>query len=1027
MNKIFLLSVFSILLFFSKNLYSQEIEKISDKEEKQTFYQAMDYLNLDQCEAAIELFEKLIITNPDNYEIQFQLGYCYMHSPEKYKAVPILEKVLEYYKANPKGNEVNLIDAYYFLGRAYFMSYQFDMAEKMFLELRPMIKNKKLLKILYEQIELTKSAQELFNNPKPLVVTRLGIINTSFSEHTPVISADENFLYFTSKRGDLNKEKTIEGDFYENIYKYDKTHGYWTKPEPLPQNINLPMTHVATSGLSVDGQELYLYISDKKNSGNLYYSQLQGDKWTNPVLLDKTINSKKRETHASVSADGHYLYFTSDRRGGYGGLDIYVSEKQGDGTWGEAKNLGPNINTEKNEEGPFIHPDGVTLYFSSEGHKGMGGYDVFVSKKESGDWSVAKNLGFPLNTVDNDVFFVLTIDGKRAYYSSRQEGVTNIYIANISDEENNSLTLVTGYAYDADIKTSAFPKEEAVYNGDTLIIGNRKITKNYTYEIKDKIFITRKTENQNQIIITDSVCTVPPKVIISAVKLEDMTLDNNYSANFVTGKYLFVVPNNKDFYVYYEADGFLYDTKFIEKNEGQYNKIEYNAQLDPLVEGTVFSEKFLVFEPESAQIENRNIAELDILVRYMQVNEFLQVRFSTNEFYYEEPVLDDNRRTNAIDYLISNGISKDRISIDIGQKDYGKDTIGFVIFDEITKVLASSLSNPENLEVLCGNPEIYFTILENILNTIEKEQINGYREQKTKADELMTEADKEDEKNLSLLLSDKDSDKEKAEKKLYDAKKFRKNALIYYDVAYGGLYDFYVQKMTGVIYDFPEDEIKANELIADAEQNIFEAREISSKYAKINDEKIAEIPYLTLKDDVNKAFELYNDALCYLIQAIHIWQSQDEKTKQIIANDKKQWDNAQQDNSIASYQNYISKNPDGEYVTQAQRMIQQLKDEQLNELGQTNTKGLVYKVQICADRKPLSDNKIKTDIYKGDKKIEERFADGFYKYSIGFFRTYEEARILRDNCNVKGAFVVCFLDGKQIHITEGIKIENSQD
>ncbi|MBL4657873.1 MAG: PD40 domain-containing protein, partial [Flavobacteriales bacterium] len=302
-------------------------------------------------------------------------------------------------------------------------------------------------------------------------------INSEFADYHPLISADESVLFFTSRR-----ENTTGGGkdpdfdiYYEDIYVSHKKDSVWA----LAINPGYPLNttgHDAALGLSPDGQRLFIY-----RDGDIYESKLEGPDWLEPVKLNKNVNSKHRETSACYSFDGVTMYFVSDRPGGFGGTDIYVSEIGGDGKWGEAVNLGSQVNTGQNEDAVFMHPDGKTLYFSSQGHNNTGGYDIFKSvqqdnyvPRETKDgepalsslvtgtveaaegpaqsaaegWSTPENLGAPINTTGDDVFFVLAANGKRGYYSSSKPGGSgekDIYVITYLKKTNKpELTLVKG-------------------------------------------------------------------------------------------------------------------------------------------------------------------------------------------------------------------------------------------------------------------------------------------------------------------------------------------------------------------------------------------------------------------------------------------------------------------------------------------------------------------------------------------------------------------------------------------------------
>ncbi len=209
-----------------------------------------------------------------------------------------------------------------------------------------------------------------------------------------------------------------DGHYYEDVYiAYKDEHGEWQEPELI--NIDRVNHHLASIGISPDNQTLYVY-HDEDGNGNIFQSTLiSEDKWSAPEQVSGEIDSDSDEDHMSISVDGNSLYFTSNRKGGLGGTDIYVCKKLPNGEWSKAQNLGAPINTEFDDESPFFHPDGKTLHFSSQGQTSMAGFDIFVSTmQESGEWSQPTNVGYPINSTHDDIYFVTSPDGKRGYYSS---------------------------------------------------------------------------------------------------------------------------------------------------------------------------------------------------------------------------------------------------------------------------------------------------------------------------------------------------------------------------------------------------------------------------------------------------------------------------------------------------------------------------------------------------------------------------------------------------------------------------------
>ena len=295
-------------------------------------------------------------------------------------------------------------------------------------------------------------AEEVISKPRNVTIQNVGaIINSKFDEYVPLISADEGAMYFTSRRPESTGNKLDpNGRFFEDIYYSKKSGSSWEKPNQMKSGINTE-TNDACAGLSPDGQLLFIFRTNPDlYSGSLYESRMGLDDWETPIKLPDNINSGFVETSASITTNDKIIYFSSNRDGGFGGKDIYKVERLPNGTWGKAQNLGPTINTEYDEDAPFIHSDGKTLYFSSTGHQNIGGYDIFKTKiDENGVWTNPDNLGYPINTVTDDIFFVLAADGKIGYYSSAQQGGyggQDIYKVVLKDEFEQ-LQVIKGEVY----------------------------------------------------------------------------------------------------------------------------------------------------------------------------------------------------------------------------------------------------------------------------------------------------------------------------------------------------------------------------------------------------------------------------------------------------------------------------------------------------------------------------------------------------------------------------------------------------
>lgn len=398
---------------------------------------------------ALQNYKEAYAIDSSNANINYKMGFCYLKLPnEKNKALPFLQRAVQdvtrnYDEFEPSIKQAPVL-AYYYMGMALHLNYQFDEAISYFEKFRALLNPKKqadLVRDVDYRVAQANNAKVFIAAPLGVTITNLGdSINSPFPEYGPVISADESMMIFTSRRaGSTGGEKTTEDQFYEDIYiAYERPGGGWTKPVSIDPNINT-FDHEAAIGLSADGQTLFIY-KDENGDGNIYESRLVGEQWSSPVKVghdnNSDINTSAWEPSACVSADGKTLYFVSDRKGGLGGTDIYRAVRLPNGKWSKAQNLGPRINSEYDEDSPFIHPDQRTLFFSSKGHKNMGGYDIYFSSLSDSGWSVPTNMGYPINTPDDDIFYVTSADGKRSYFSSNREnglGEKDIYVATLAE------------------------------------------------------------------------------------------------------------------------------------------------------------------------------------------------------------------------------------------------------------------------------------------------------------------------------------------------------------------------------------------------------------------------------------------------------------------------------------------------------------------------------------------------------------------------------------------------------------------
>jgi outer membrane protein OmpA-like peptidoglycan-associated protein/tetratricopeptide (TPR) repeat protein len=349
----------------------------------------------------------------DNANINYRIGICYLNIPgQKERSISFFLESIKNLKNNNRDSEFREekapMDAYLYLGNAYRVNNMLDKAIEAYNSYKEMLpsSDKAGLDYVNHEIEACHSARQFIDNPVEIRKTNLGKpINGNSSNFKAVISGDGKSLLYMN-----------ELPFYDAVYYSVLKDGIWTDPVNITPQLQSDGDQYVTS-VSYDGTTLYLTKEDNFNS-DIYFSKLKDSIWQAAVPVSNKINTKYWESHASISKDGNTLYLASNRRGGFGGTDIYKSILNEEGEWSKPENLGSVINTSLNEDTPFITEDGKVLYFSSQGHGNMGGYDIFKSTTdESGTWSKPENLGYPVNTTDDDLFYYPWKNGRVAYMS----------------------------------------------------------------------------------------------------------------------------------------------------------------------------------------------------------------------------------------------------------------------------------------------------------------------------------------------------------------------------------------------------------------------------------------------------------------------------------------------------------------------------------------------------------------------------------------------------------------------------------
>jgi hypothetical protein len=400
------------LLYALTLMYTVSLHGQTRSELREMFVSAEGDILFEDYAEALPKYLNLLQFYPENYNYYFRIGQCYLNTPgEKDKSISFLEtaarNINPEYRAGKFRETGAPYDALYFLANSYRITNDLDRAVETYLlfmqDVDPEVYDTNLVRF---QIETCYNAREMMKKPVYVIEKNLGNdINQRFSEYNPVVSSDEQSMLFTR-----------ELQFYDAVFWSTKVNGQWSYPVNLTPELGIDQDYY-TSSLTGDGKTLLLYRIDRYD-GNIYQSRLSGNQWSDVEKLNDNINTKYWESHATLTRDGIRLYFTSNRRESLGGLDIFVSERDSTGDWGPAMNLGAVINTVYDEETPFLANNDHTLFFSSRGHYNMGGYDIFRSDlNEKGEWGVPVNIGYPVNTTDDDLFFMPVGKGNRGYLS----------------------------------------------------------------------------------------------------------------------------------------------------------------------------------------------------------------------------------------------------------------------------------------------------------------------------------------------------------------------------------------------------------------------------------------------------------------------------------------------------------------------------------------------------------------------------------------------------------------------------------
>lgn len=635
---------------FEKEYFSQE-QKDALKEAQKQIKQGDKLFENDipQYALAIEHYLDAYEFNPNNALLNYRIGKCYLKTIQKTKSKQYLEKAK---LLNPKV-EANLM---YLLARSYHLNLQLDDAISTYEEYRGSLTPKELSEFgddIDKKVDECYVAKEMINNPVRIFVDNLGRgVNTGYPEYGPFINAAETVIMFTSSRNNTTGGKIDDRDlqYYEDIYVSKKAGDIWTESFNPGKPLNTD-SHDAIVGVSPDGKHALIYKGED-NGGDIFECRINEDgKWGSPKRLPKEINTKYHETSASFSPDMEALYFVSDKPEGFGGRDIYYTSLRIKGNrekldYEDAVNLGAVVNTPYDEEGVFMDVEGTTLYFSSKGHKTMGGYDVFKTTLNNGKWSKPENLGYPINSPDDDIFFSFSRDGRHAYYSTFDPdgfGSRDIYMITLLGPEKE-LMFMEDYDYLA-FKTLTLH--------ENLMQDKVKVKEGQITIVKGRVL---------DAITLEPLGGVPVQIFDNALG----RMISSFESKSTTGEYMVSLPSGRNYGFSAHAKDYLFHSEnLIIPPTTSVQEIYKDMLLNKVKIGSKIILKNIFFDFDKTTLRPTSTAELDRLVKMLDDIPTLKIEISghTDNVGSDEynKNLSEGRAKAVVDYLVTKGINKDRL------------------------------------------------------------------------------------------------------------------------------------------------------------------------------------------------------------------------------------------------------------------------------------------------------------------------------------------------------------------------------
>lgn len=603
----FMIRFFTILLLsVSINIFAQ----VPNPKAKEFYEKAIKNISERKQVDAIENLQKAIEKDATFADPYFKLGQINEAARSQENAIKFYKKAIEL-----RPNDPIFTQAYTYIGIRLLKAGDYAEAkEYLSFSIKNVPQNSPVKKQLTSQLEQCKFGEEAKKLPLTIIASEMSPnINFKENQYFPVLTADNETIIFTafSKGGD------------ENLYTSHLINGNWSAPKSISDNINTAANE-GTCSISADGRTLVFTSCDGKNSlgsCDLYISKKVGEEWTAPENIGGNINSPFWEAQPSLSNDGRVLYFSSDRQGGLGRKDLWVSELLDNKTWSKAINMGEAINTANDEISPFIHANGHTFFFASDGHLGMGGLDLFMTESKSGVYSKPENLGYPINTHQDQVALFISADGSKGYYSS-------------------------------DVKPDI---------------------KLFQFDIPTKLSDKFKRANFVKGIVQDAITNKTISAEIELIDLKANKVIEKIISDSITGQYTAVLPNGSQYGLFINKKGYFFKSltfNFSEKTEADGKTVD--VLLNPIRKNVKTVLNNIFFDSGKAELRPESFIELDKLQILFEQNPSLQVEISgyTDDIGKdtENQLLSEKRALSVADYLIKKKINKQNIKV----KGYGK-------------------------------------------------------------------------------------------------------------------------------------------------------------------------------------------------------------------------------------------------------------------------------------------------------------------------------------------------------------------